>query len=130
MHMKCLNNNKRVELGWKNPFQEYFGRENNKILRGSLTSNEEIDVRWVKPGNKRDCNYFVKKNNKIRRKALEATRTIDERSIKKNERLNKCSVCSPGETVLLRLGEKGRKFRNNIRILEGKVIKKIKTLDR
>ena len=46
------------------------------------------------------------------------------------ERLNKCSVYSPGETVLSRLGEKRSKFKKNIRILEGKVISKSKTLDR
>ena len=42
MYMKCLNNDKREELGWKNSFQVYYGRENNEILRPSLLSNEEI----------------------------------------------------------------------------------------
>ena len=44
--------------------------------------------------------------------------------------MNKCSVYSPGETVLLRMGEKRSKFRSNVKILEGKVIKNSKTLDR
>ena len=61
---------------------------------------------------------------------MQASRSIDERAIKRSERLNKCSVYSLGETVLLRLGEKRNKFRKNIRILERKVIKKSKTLDR
>ena len=61
---------------------------------------------------------------------MKTSKGIDERSIKRYERLNKCSVYSPGETVLLRLGEKRSKSRKNIRILEGKVIKKSKTLDR
>ena len=61
---------------------------------------------------------------------MQASRSIDERAIKRCERLNKCSVYSLGETVLLRLGEKRSKFRKNIRILERKVIKKSKTLYR
>ena len=40
--------------------------ENNEILRASLPSNEEIDIRRVKPGKKR-YNFFVKKTNKIRK---------------------------------------------------------------
>ena len=63
MYMKCLNNDKREELGWKNSFQVYYGRENNEILRPSLLSNEEIDICRVQPGKKRDYNYFVKKTN-------------------------------------------------------------------
>ena len=62
--MKCLNNDKREEIGWKNSFQVYYGRENNEILRPSLLSNEEIDICRVQPGKKRDYNYFVKKTNK------------------------------------------------------------------
>ena len=107
-----------------------YGRKNNEILRASIPSNKEIDICLVKPGKKKDYNHFVKQTNKIRRKALKTSKGIDERSIKRYERLNKCSVYSPGETVLLRLGEKGRKFRKNIRTLEGKVIKRSKTLDR
>ena len=95
--------------------------ENNEILRASLPSNEEIDIRRVKPGKKR-YNFFVKKTNKIRKKGLEASKYFDERSIKRYERLNKYSVYLPGEIVLLRLGEKRSKFRKNITILEGKVI--------
>ena len=64
MYMKCLNNDKREEIGWENSFQVYYGRENNEILRPSLLSNEEIDICRVQPGKKRDYNYFVKKTNK------------------------------------------------------------------
>ena len=128
--MKCLNNDKREELGWKTSFQVYYGRENNETLRASLPINEEIDISRVKSVKKRDYNYFVKKTIKIRRKALQASKPIDRRTIQRDERLNKCSVYSPGETVLLRMGEKRSKFRSNIKILEGKVIKNSKTLDR
>ena len=77
MYMKCLNNDKREELGWKTSFQVYYGRENNETLRASLPINEEIDISRVKSVKKRDYNYFVKKTIKIRRKALEASKPID-----------------------------------------------------
>lgn len=35
---------KRGELGWKNPFQLYYGQDSNKILGASLPNNEEIDT--------------------------------------------------------------------------------------
>ena len=82
MYMKCLNNDKREELGWKTSFQVYYGRENNETLRASLPINEEIDISRVKSVKKRDYNYFVKKTIKIRRKALEASKPIDQRTIK------------------------------------------------
>ena len=92
----------RKELGWKIPFQVYYGQENNKILRAPLPRNEEIDICQVKPGKKR-YNYFVKKTNKIRRKELETSKRFDEGSVKRYERLSKPSMYLPGETVLLRL---------------------------
>ena len=57
---------------------------------------------------------------------LEPSKRIDERTIERYERLNKCSVYSLGEMVLLRPGEKRSKFRKSIKILERKVIKKVK----
>ena len=30
--MKCLNNEKKGELGWKSPFQIYYGRKSNESL--------------------------------------------------------------------------------------------------
>ena len=52
MYVKYLNNDKREELSWKNPFQLYYGLEINEILRTSLPSNEEIDIFRVKCGKK------------------------------------------------------------------------------
>ena len=52
MYVKYLNNDKREELSWKNPFQLYYGLEINEILRASLRSNEEIDIFRVKCGKK------------------------------------------------------------------------------
>ena len=72
IYTKCLNNGKREELGWKNPYQVYYGRKNNEILKASLPSNEEINICWVKSGKKRNYDYFVNRTRKIRRKALEA----------------------------------------------------------
>ena len=61
MYVKYLNSNKWEERSWKNPFQVYYGREINEILRASLPSNEEIDICRVKCGKKRLL-LFCKQN--------------------------------------------------------------------
>ena len=78
----------------------------------------------VQPGKKRDYNYFVKKTNKKSKGKHWKYQNVLTRDQSKGMKDWTNSVYSPGETVLLRLGEKRNKFRKNIRILEEKWLKK------
>ena len=48
-YMKCLNNKKCAELGWQSPFEVYFGRKSNELVRCSLLENRGFpEVRKVR----------------------------------------------------------------------------------
>ena len=38
-YMKCLNNKKRKELGWQFPFEVFFRRKSNELVRSGLPEN-------------------------------------------------------------------------------------------
>ena len=43
--MKCLNNEKKEELGWKSSFEIYYGRKSNELLNDGKSSEDfDIDV--------------------------------------------------------------------------------------
>ena len=44
-YMKCLNNEKKEELGWKSPFEIYYGRKSNELLNDGKSSEDfDIDI--------------------------------------------------------------------------------------
>ena len=57
-YMKCLNNEKKEELGWKSSFEIYYGRKSNKLLNDGKTSEDfDIDVVSTKlPSQMSICN--------------------------------------------------------------------------
>ena len=59
-YMKCLNNEKREELGWKSPFEVYFGRKHNELVKcdcqDDYTNQEEM--RNVVPPSDRELKQF------------------------------------------------------------------------
>ena len=66
--MNCLNNDKcREELAWKNPFEVYFRRENNEILRAGAIRDDEIEIQKAKPGTRRDYEKCKQKTKSIRK---------------------------------------------------------------
>ena len=38
-YMKCINNEKREELGWQTNFEVYIARKSNKLIRCGLPEN-------------------------------------------------------------------------------------------
>ena len=57
--MKCFNNKKREELGWQSPFEVYFGRQSNELVRCGLPENQgSPKVRKLSKPMKNDFNRF------------------------------------------------------------------------
>ena len=42
--MKCLNSEKREELGWRSPFEVYYGRKSNELIQDGKYANSDIDT--------------------------------------------------------------------------------------
>ena len=44
-YIKCLDNEKKEELGWKSPFEIYYGRKSNELLNNGKSSEDfKIDI--------------------------------------------------------------------------------------
>ena len=56
--MKCINNEKREELGWQTNFEVYIGRKSNKLVRCGLPKNWGSPV--VKKVSKPAKNDFIR----------------------------------------------------------------------
>ena len=70
-YMKCLNNEKREELGWYPPFEVYFRRKNNELVDCSLLENQvSPEVRKILKSTENDFNRFKRLRSKTRKRAL------------------------------------------------------------
>ena len=58
-YMKCFINEKREEVGWQFPFEVYFGRKSNELVRCSLPENRgSPEARKVSKPARNDFNRF------------------------------------------------------------------------
>ena len=64
-YMKCVNNEKRKALGWQSPFEIYFGRKSNEIIKCGVPEHKcypEIGIA-SKPTDS-DMKRFMKQRSK------------------------------------------------------------------
>ena len=45
-YMKCVNNEKRKALGWQSPFEIYFGRKSNEIIKCGVPEHKCYPEIW------------------------------------------------------------------------------------
>ena len=106
--MKCFNNKKREELGWQSPFEVYFGRQSNELVRCGLPENQgSPKVRKVSKPMKNDFNRF--KTTLLEKKNLIPTKGWEKEQLNISKKRNKCSVYKINQKVLVRYGKKGKK---------------------
>ena len=83
--MKCVNNEKREELGWQSPF--YDGRKNNELVKCGVpesTGYPEIE-KASKPTDK-DMKNFMKQRSQSRKKAHVAMERLQKAQLNTSER--------------------------------------------
>ena len=126
--MKCLNNEKREELGWKSPFEVNFGRKHNELVKcarqDGYTNQEEI--RNVAPLSDRELKQFESRVFKLRKNVDRAYRVIAKKNrmcsnyvIDKNVFIRhvKCvKKCPRRHNVLVRKIVKIDKERNSYKV--------------
>ena len=104
-YMKYLNIEKREELGWRSPFEVYFGRKRNELVRCGLPRNRSSqEVRKVSKPTKNDFNMFKKLLSKTRKRALHSDERVAKRTIEYSRKRNKCSVHKINQKVLVTYG--------------------------
>lgn len=104
-YAKCLNDEKREELGWRSPFEVYFGRKSNELLQCGVPVAEknvtEKDI--IRPTNN-EVDSHLEKIKKQRVLVKQADEKIRNRVTAYHRKRFKCSQYSKNERVFIRLG--------------------------
>lgn len=125
-YCRILNEEKKEELGWLSPFEVYYGRKSNVVVKASL---EDYDIDSCPAGSlktpsRKDVSKHRTGVENIRERAKSYTRKLEKRMIDKHTRLNPpAAQYKPGEEVLLRVKSgKGKIAPKRRHVVKGKVI--------
>ena len=124
-----LNEECKVELGWKCPFEMCYGRKSNQIVKPSLDCADSDDNVVTKTPKKRELAGHLKKVKKIRRRANLYSKKLNDRMVKSHKRRHKVETFKVKEHVLVWYRpQKGGKLPPKRRfVVKGTVVQKRKT---
>ena len=124
-----LNEGAREELGWKSPFEIYYGRKSNAILNEQTESpsNNETQVTKTMLPNKKDIAKHWQHVLHLRKQAKISGQRVDQRT---QNQYKKPKTYSKNEKVFVRLPSgQGKKAPRRRFVCQGKVLKKMKHHD-
>ena len=87
-YIKCLNQEKRGELGWKSAFEIYFGRKANKLKNEGKKHDNTIHLLKTVGPSVKDFKNQKHITNQWRKKARETDLRIAEMMNEKDTRRN------------------------------------------
>ena len=110
--MKCLNNEKREELGWHSLFETYFWKKSNELVRYGLPKNRgSPEVKNVLKPTKSDFNIFKKLYSKTRKHALDSNEKVARRTVKDLRKKEEIFCVQNKPKKMVRYGKKEREHR-------------------
>ena len=121
-----LNEDAREELGWKSPFEIYYGRKLNAILNEQTQSlsNNETQVTKTRLPNKKDIAKHWQDIVHLRKQAKISGQRVDQHT---QNRYKKPTTYSKNEKIFLRFPSgQGIKAPRRRFVCQGKVLKKMK----
>ena len=124
--LKCLNNNKREELGWRSAFEVYHVRKSNELVKCGAAVNREkgINVQEVIQPSENLIYERQKRIDEEREKAKNANKKVCDRTVEYYRTRRKCSKYKKGEEVFIRHRKKnGKKAPKQSFVILGEVIK-------
>ena len=88
-YMRVLNELAREELAWQSPFEVYYGRKSNFVVKASYNTNKTIT--WM-PTSSEPTSINVLQNRskrikKIRSEAAENTKRLNKRMVDKHKKM-------------------------------------------
>lgn len=126
-YMRALNDLTREELGWRSPFEIYYGRVSNFIKKDNIEEDgiiyqQDIDFRLPDSAT---ISKALEHAEKIRHDAAKCGKKMDERMIRKDKRKCRNDVFTMKEMVLVRLGSKrsGKGGPKRRYVVKGKMLK-------
>ena len=108
-YARCLNNEKREELGWKSPFEIYFGRKSNELVNAGSAYDGLITTMEVQQLNTSDHNLHLQKTHTWRDNAKNASDRLDEQMIRGHTKKHSHKLCEIGDKEYVRCKKKKKK---------------------
>ena len=123
--MKCLNNEKKEELGRKSPSEIYCWRKSNELLNDGESSEDfDIDIVSTKLPSQSQYLQQAKQTEDRRNAAKKADERMTKLMVEKHARKNIYKTYNPGERVFVIIGKKRGKFAKRHKVLVGTVEKR------
>ena len=126
-YQRCLNNNKREELGWKSAFEVYYGRKSNELVKARHPPGTKQS--WGEKLMPPSTSDFKKQNDqreKRRNKAFQQGKRLDDRMLKNHAKQHLYKTYKPGEKVFVRFGNKKGRVNKTPKVLEGTILERFK----
>lgn len=123
-----LNEECKEELGWRSPFEIYYGRKSNQLVKASLDCVDSDDNFFTMAPKKRELAGHLKKVKKIRRRANLYSQKLNDRMVKSHKRRHNAETFKVKEHVLVRCRPpRGGKLSPKRRfVVKGTIVKKSK----
>ena len=126
-YCEILNNDVKEELGYRSPFDVYYGRHNNAVkegLQGCMANDvrQERHVRCVQLPSQGDINRLEAHRLDMRRLVRQANKRCSDRMIARWKKTNPPSVYAQKEKVLVRL--KDRKHAKRHFCVDGEIVQR------
>ena len=87
-YMRVLNESAREELGWQSPFEVYYGRKSNFVVKASYNTNKTITL--MPTSSEPTCINVLQNRSerikKIRSEAAENIKRSDKRMVGKHKK--------------------------------------------
>ena len=125
-YMKCLNQEKREELGWKSTLEIYFGRKVNELKNEGKNHNKTIHFAKTAEPSTEGFRNQRHNTNQWRKKAREADLKMAERMMEKDTRRNVYKIYKSGDKVFVNVGSKRCRSTTKHSVLTGTILKRYK----
>ena len=124
-----LNAESKEELGWKSPFEVYFGRKSNILVTALLENVADFNDCIIKAPKRKDYRRHFRNVKKLRQTAQLYSKRMNERMVRCHARLHKIPAYKRGDEVLVhyRPDRRGSITPKGRIVLKGTVLKKSKT---
>lgn len=101
-YANCLNNEKREELGWKSPFEIYYGRKSNELINAGINLDGQITTQKTCQPKDSDFLCHRKRSKSWRKVARKASHRLAERMKNYHAKKHSYKIYKKGEKVFVR----------------------------
>ena len=113
-YSKCLNNDRREELGWRSTFEVYYGRNSNELVKSGVPvyRQKEFNVQKIIQPSENLINEHQKRVGEEKEKAKTANKKACDRTVEYYRKRRKCSKYKKGKRVYQVWEKTGKKRQN------------------